>query len=101
MPRLHHLDLIEIGGKCIKIIQATASKWKQFATRLHFEPGDIECIRSDKPSQCYEACWEVCSQWLNGVGRKPTNWKTVIKVLKEIDLSEIALDLESIIMSDP
>ena len=97
VPRLHQLDLIECEDKRVRIIHAAASKWKRLATRLHFEPSDISRIRSDNPIQCYDACWQVCSEWLNGVGRKPTTWTTLIKVLEEADLSEIAKDLQNIL----
>lgn len=64
VPRLHQLDLIECEGKCVRIIRTTAYKWKLLATRLHFEPSDISSIRSDNPMECYDACWQVCNEWL-------------------------------------
>lgn len=36
-------------------------------------------------------------EWLAGVGRKPTNWTTLITALKEAELSEVANDLNAII----
>ena len=97
IPRLHQLDLIDCEGKRVRIIHAAASKWRRLATRLHFEPSDISHIRSDNPIYCYDACWQVCSEWLEGVGRQPTSWTTLIKALNEAELGEIATDLETII----
>ena len=97
VPRLHQLDLIECEGKHLRIIHAAASKWRKLATRLYFEPSDIDCIRSDNPIHCYDACWQVCSEWLNGVGRSPIRWTTLIKALEEADLSEVSKELENII----
>ena len=97
VPRLHQLDLIDCEDKRVRIIQTAASKWKRLATRLHFEPSDIDRIRSDHPGQCYYACWQVCREWLEGVGRQPTSWTTLINALDEAELGEIATDLETII----
>ena len=97
VPRLHQLDLIECEGKHVRIIQTAASKWKRLATRLHFEPSDIDRIRSDYPSQCYDACWQVCREWLEGIGRQPTTWTTLINALDEAKLGESAMDLKTII----
>ena len=98
VPRLHQLHLIECEGKCVRIIRTAASKWRCLATTLHFEPRDINRIRSDNPTQCYDACWQVCSEWLEGIGRQPTTWTTLIKALNEAELGEIATDLETIIL---
>jgi hypothetical protein len=97
VPRLHQLDLMECEGKCVRIIKAAASKWRHLATRMHFEPCDISRIRSDNPIQCYDACWQVCSEWLQGAGRQPTTWSTLIEILEEAELGEIAMDLKNII----
>ena len=97
VPRLHQLDIIDCEGKRVRIIQTAASKWKRLATRLYFKPSDINRIRSDNPTECYDACWKVCSEWLEGVGRQPTSWTTLIKALNEAELGEIATDLETII----
>ena len=97
VPRLHQLDLMECDGKTVSVIRRAAGIWEQFATRLHFEHSDINRIRSDNPCQCRVACWKVCSEWLEGAGRKPISWETIIKALIECELSEIAGDLKHII----
>lgn len=37
------------------------------------------------------------TKWLEGKGRKPTNWDTVIKTLDEASLGEIAQDLKQVL----
>ena len=69
------------------------------ATRLYFEPQDISRIRSDVQHQCINACETVLSEWLQGKGRKPTTWNTVIESLEEADLSELAADLRVVFSS--
>ena len=97
VPKLHQLDLVKSNGKTVRVIQSAASKWKQLATRIHFEYNDISRIREDCHWQCQDACSEVCCEWLSGAGGKPTNWTTLITASREAGLSELASDLQVII----
>ena len=99
MPRLHQLDLIEGNGKIIRVIRTTAAKWRDMATRLHFEYNDISRIEQDSHFQCQSACWQVCCEWLSGEFRKPVTWATLVTALEEAKLSEVVKDLK-IIISD-
>ena len=96
-PKLHHLDLFEASGKIVKVIENAAAKWEEVATRLYFESHDISRIRKDYHQQTIEACRTVFIEWLQGKGRKPTTWDTVIKALEEADLSELAGDLKVVL----
>ena len=92
-PRLYQLDHIKIDGKTVKVISRVAASWKAVATRLHFEGHEIRNISQD--SQCtVDACREVFIQWLDGKGRMPTTWETIIKALEEADFSEVTNDLK-------
>ena len=77
----------------MRVIEQAAAKWERVATRLHFESHDISRLREDYSQQSIKACRTVFMEWLQGRGRKPTTWDTVIKALKEADLSELAVDL--------
>ena len=96
-PKLHQVDLIDGNGKTVKVIEQAAAKWERVATRLYFESHDICRIKKDNPLQSFEACQTVFIEWLNGKGRKPISWETLIKALKEADLSELAADLEVVL----
>ena len=96
-PKLHQVDLIDGNGKTVKVIEQAAAKWERVATRLYFESHDICRIKKDNPLQSFEACQTVFIEWLNGKGRKPISWETLIKALKEADLSKLAADLEVVL----
>lgn len=99
-PELHHLDLIEGSGKTVRVIKESAAKWESIATRLYFDSHDISRIRKDYHLQSYEACQTVFIEWLDGNGRKPATWDTLIHVLNEADLSVLATDLKVVILKD-
>ena len=94
-PALHELERLEGQGKVVKVIKGVADKWKQFAMRLHFEFNDIRRIEKDNHHQQVDACLNVVGEWLSGEGRQPVTWRTLITVLNEIELSELAKDLEA------
>ena len=97
LPKLHHLDLIEGNGKTVRVIAQSASKWERVALSLHFESHDMSRLSRDYHLRSFEACQTVFTEWLNGKGRKPVTWNTVIKALKEAELSEVATDLQDIL----
>ena len=95
-PHLHELDRIAGRRKKVKVINKTAHLWKQVATRLYFEGHDILRIGKDQ-HQAEDACRTVFIEWLEGKGRTPTTWGTVLEVLNEAEQGELANDLEEVL----
>ena len=90
---------MEGTDKTVKVIERAAAKWEEVATRLYFEHHDISRIRENCHQQTVKACRTVFIEWLEGKDycRKPITWNTVIKALKEADLSVLAADLEGVL----
>ena len=97
IPNLHQLDLLEYGHKTLKLIQCIAPKWERIATRLHFESHRIETIQKNWPQQAESACQSMLTKWLDGEGRGPRSWNTLITVLNEAELSSVAQELEELV----
>ena len=76
------------------MIATVASIWKKYAIRLHFEAHDILRIEQDSRLQSVSASQQMMMEWLNGKGRQPTTWATVIEALEECELSQIAKDVK-------
>ena len=38
---------------------------------------------------------EILQEWLQGKGKKPVSWQTLVDVLKDTGLSELAMDIET------
>ena len=94
---LHQLELLEENGSTVRIINTVASKWDRIAIRLHFSGHDISRIERDHEKSVVRACQTMFSEWLEGKGRKPISWNTLIKTLKEADYSELASEVETIL----
>ena len=66
------------------------------ALRLHFNHSDISKIDRDHRT-CSQACQTMFGEWLEGKGRKPITWNTLLTALREAEFSELASDVETII----
>jgi hypothetical protein len=95
-PHLHELDLIAGKGKTVNVIDKTACAWEKVAMRLHFKGHDISRIRKNE-RQAEDACRTIFTEWLEGKGRTPTTWGTVIQALNEARQGELAKDLEEVL----
>ena len=93
-PKLHELDRFERCLMVVKIIDRVAAKWKAVALRLHFDDHLLEVIEADCHHQSVRACRTMFTRWLEGIGRKPTTWRTLVKALKEANLSALAEEVE-------
>ena len=96
-PVFHELDLLERHGKKLQLIKRITGKWERVATRLYFPVDAIEVISRDSHHRCDSACRTMFSRWLDGEGREPRTWGTLVAVLYEADLSSIANELEKMI----
>ena len=91
-PRHHQLERIRGNGKTVKVIERSAAYWKCVAMRLHFEGHEINTIETDS-SQSEDACRSMFIKWLEGRGRQPITWETVLSALSEAGFGEIKSDL--------
>ena len=83
----------------MKLIRHIAAGWEKVATRLYFEPSDIERIKKDNHYQTVPACGEMLVEWLDDESdlRTPVTWDTLIMALKEAGYGEIATATEDIV----
>ena len=97
-PALHELDQLK-GKKTVRIIDLIAHKWHQVAIRLHFELYEIKCMERDHQWSS-DASREMLMKWLKCESsvREPITWGTLIQVLEEADLAEVAWDIKSILL---
>ena len=52
----------------------------------------VDSISKSKP---VDITVEILKQWLNGKGRKPVTWQTLVKCLRDTDLNALAGEMES------
>ena len=106
----HFVDLIkwedENGVKReLRIYSKIAHKWRQIATRLGFELGEIESIRKNYPFDDNDRVTAVLRRWfdnarnLPNASRYPKSWQGLINLLEDAELGEVAEELKKALFS--
>ena len=95
-PKLHQLCYLNYNNRTIKVIERVASKWEHVATQLYFEGHLINTVKRDSHFQADAACRDMFTKWLEGMGREPVTWGTLINALYEANLSSVAKELGKI-----
>ena len=92
-PEMRELHKLSRGDKIVKIRDEAASRWKDLAIQLNFHRGVIKTIQKDSDGN-EDAFDELMSRWLEGAGRKPVIWRTLIRALEDIDLNVLAQNIQ-------
>ena len=83
----------------LRIYPKIANKWRQIATQLGLELGEIESINADYRIN-YSRISAVFRQWfenpryLSNASRYPESWQGLINLLKDTELGEVAQELQ-------
>ena len=104
------LDLIkwedENGVKReLRIYSKIAHKWRQIATQLGFELGEIDSIRKNYPFDDHERVTTVLRRWFENAvnlpngSRYPKSWQGLINLLEDTELGEVARELKRALSS--
>ena len=86
-------------GEKINIIESVAPKWKELGGLLDFDPEGrtLQLIEADYQQKGHSACCQEMFQvWLKGKGKKAT-WETLIELLGDIDQSELAKQIKTVL----
>ena len=83
----------------LRIYSKIAHKWRQIATRLGFEPGEIDSVRKNYPYDDHERVTTVLGRWFENAknlpngSRYPKSWQGLINLLEDTELGEVAGEL--------
>ena len=97
MPKLHQLQRLYRNGTVVNVIRAVAPCWENFALCLEMERNMIDIWKRDT-NEVEDAARKLFSHWLDGNGRSPISWRTLIQALREAGLRVIAADVERILI---
>ena len=96
-PTLRQLGCLKLNNQRIDVIEQIAFKWESVADQLDFKSHLIETIRMESHHQVNSACRKMFMKWLEGVGRQPITWRTLIDALDDAGLPRVAHELNNII----
>ena len=76
----------------------TGYQWRLFCTFLELERSCID-EADHKGNSLKEKCYEALLLWLQGEGKEPKWWTTILQALRKSDLTSVALEIQDHITS--
>ncbi len=95
LPQIINLSLPD--GSTLDLTQQIGTRYNQFGILLLNDKtgARISSIETKHRENVQEINLEVLKLWINGEGRKPISWNTVVTVLREIGLNALASKINS------
>ena len=96
-PRLDDLRNFPVNGGFKDIAVQIGSDYVRFGTLLlKDESGStVKNIEKEKRGHPVDITVEILQQWLQGKGREPVTWQTLVKCLQDANLNVLASSIKS------
>ena len=84
----------------MEIIATVAAHWQDFGYLLDFDETGrtIDRIAREHQLRPIDCCAAMLREWLEGRGRQPATWATLIDLLKDADINDLAQQLERMVL---
>ena len=84
----------------MEIINTIGTRWRDLGILLDFDETGRTLDRIAREHQLHpiDCCTEMLRKWLEGRGRQPATWATLIDLLKDADINDLAQDLERMML---
>ena len=94
------IELVRFRGKTkrINIPQEISTTFYQFGILLlEDETGArVKSIEYRYRGNSEQISAEILEQWINGKGKQPVTWGTLVKVLRDVELTTLARDIVAV-----
>ena len=87
-PEMRQLErFVGKNGMVFEVVKEVSTDWEKLSLALHLR-GEI--IREQRHFQPEAACRAILQRWLNGDGRQPATWDTLLDCLEDIGHGTLA-----------
>ena len=95
-PKLPILRHFPVKDSFIDIAEEIATDYKHFGTLLLNDDGGSKVSNIEmKHEDPVDITFEILKQWLQGKGRMPVTWQTLVNCLRELKLHVLADSIQS------
>ena len=96
-PTLDTLRLFPVLNGHIDIAAEIGTKYDKFGTLLLEDKigNKVDSIAKSKHYITVDITVEILKQWLQGKGRRPVTWQTLVKCLRDTDLNTLAGNMKN------
>ena len=86
------------SGRVVNIPVQIATKYNQFGVFLLIDStgSRIETMAHKHSNDAERINTEILKEWLTGRGKQPVTWATLVEVLRDIELSALASEIEAV-----
>ena len=101
-PTIAHLiELPCKGGGSIKTVQQCSSKYYNIGVFLlsDFNAHIVQSLVMEHKNVNEDIMKAVFKKWIDGTGKTPISWNTLIKVLRQVELGTLADELQNAMSS--
>ena len=81
------------------VVPVVGAKWREVATYLGLESHVITAVHVDQ-SSVEDNCLNALLRWMDGAGKQPKTWITVLEAMRRAGFNEPARELEVKIRSN-
>ena len=95
-PTLKDLICFPMGGSKVNLADRIGVKYYEFGVLLLEDDGgdQVAAIEKELGRNASDIVRRVFRLWLQGKGKQPVSWDTLIAVLQDIELNTLAKDIE-------
>lgn len=81
------------------VVPAVSQKWRELGTYLGIDAHVLRAVHADQGSD-EDSCMAVLCRWIDGAGKHPKTWITVLEAMRLSGFVERAKELEVNIRSN-
>ena len=86
---------VRVRGMVFEVVKEVSTDWEKLALALRLR-GDI--IQEQRHFQPEVACHNILQRWLNGEGREPVTWDTLLDCLEQTPNGTLAGYLRKVLV---
>ena len=97
LPLLLDFPLRERDGEGLNIINRIGTTYRMLGTMLLNDDtgATTEAIEQRFNQKASDINYEILRRWLQGGGKTPVTWMTLVRVLKQVELIELSRKIEN------
>ena len=102
VPTLRELLCFPImPGRKVNLLEKIGSDYFMFGILLlEDDDGDqIFAFEKEQMKNAVDICRQIVKLWLKGKGKQPVTWSTLVTVLQEMDLNQLAKNIADVRLS--
>ena len=86
-----------IPGRKVNLIEKIGPDYFIFGVLLlEDDGGQIVAFEKEQMKNAVDICRQIFMWWLKGKGKQPVTWSTLVTVLQEIDLNQLAKNIADV-----